>query len=213
MTNGLLFPGSWRVTSQYHGAVRHETLSDGTVWLSAPTEQDVDVIARTCRHSSIGEWTTVPVPYERPDAVNFVAVAVPKGYAEGSPTWALRESDDGEVIGMISLHSHRRDSGESEVGFWLAPHARGRGLMTRAVNVVCNYAFSPHGMRLDRVDWRAFVGNRASASVVRRAGFHYEGLRRGGGVQRGHRRDEWIAGRLSTDPPAPVPWPTEILER
>jgi RimJ/RimL family protein N-acetyltransferase len=193
--------------------VRPQILSDGTVWLSVPGEQDIDVIARTCRHSSIGEWTTVPVPYHRSDAAVFVRTIVPGGWAERSPTWAVRMVDGGPVIGMISLQRRRADNDAAEIGYWLAPGVRGRGLMTRAVLMVCEFAFAPGGMRLDRVEWRAFVGNHGSAAVARRAGFRYEGMLRGGGLQRGRRRDEWIAGRLRGDSArAPLPaWPVEVF--
>lgn len=193
--------------------MRPQILSDGTVWLSVPGEQDIDVIARTCRHSSIGEWTTVPVPYHRSDAAAFVHTVVPKGWAARNPTWAVRLVDAGPVIGMVSLQRRRVDGDAAEIGYWLAPGSRGRGLMTRAVLMACEFAFAPGGMRLDRVEWRAFVGNHASASVARRAGFRYEGLLRGGGLQRGRRRDEWIAGRLRGDSArGPLPaWPAEVL--
>jgi len=190
--------------------MRHLALSDGTLWLSPPNERDIDEIARLCRHSSIGEWTTVPVPYHRADAVAFVEDIVPAGWAEGSPTWAIRLADDGLVVGMIGLSRYRNDRGAAEIGYWLAPVLRGGGLMTRAVNMACDYAFSPDGLRIDRVEWRAFVGNRASAAVVRRAGFHYEGLLRHGSVQRGVRRDAWVAARLRADSTPPPPWPPNI---
>ena len=188
--------------------MRPQILSDGTVWLSAPTGRDIDAIARICRHSSIGEWTTIPVPYTGPDALHFVDVIVPAGWASRSPTWAVRLAEDGEVVGMVALHLDRDDEATAEIGYWLAPSMRGSGLMTRAVVAACTFAFAPTGLRLERVDWRAFVGNYASAAVARRAGFRFEGMVRGGGVQRGVRRDEWIGGRLRTDPALSAPgWP------
>jgi RimJ/RimL family protein N-acetyltransferase len=187
-------------------------LSDATVWLSIPTVDDADAIARVCRHSSIGEWTTVPVPYHRLDAVSFVETTVPQGWREQAPTWAVRLAEDGDVVGMVSLHAHRHDPGAREIGYWLAPGVRGRGLMTRAVRMACEFGFAPDGLRLERIEWRAFAGNRASAAVVARAGFVFEGVQRGSGLQRGRRRDEWVAGRLATDPATPVDWPAEYVD-
>lgn len=204
--------GIGHALSWQHGGVRHQSLSDGIVWLSAPDRDDVDVVALTCRHSSIAAWTTIPVPYSRVDAVNFVDDIVPTGWANGSPTWGIRLGEGGELVGMVGLQRHRDDVGAAELGFWLAPKARGRGLMTRSVHLVCAFAFGPGGLRLDRVDWRAFVGNHASAAVVRNVGFRYEGALRGGGVQRGVRRDEWVAGRLRNDPSGPADgWPPETF--
>jgi RimJ/RimL family protein N-acetyltransferase len=197
--------------------MRPETLTDGSVWLDLPTAADIDVVTELCRDPVIGEWTSMPVPYQRSDAVEFIEEMIPSGWALRSPTWAVRTSPGGELVGMIGLV----DSGDlcAEIGFWLAPTQRGRGLMPAAVRLVCDYAFrhddpgpaGPVGMGLLRVEWRAFVGNHASATVVRRAGFRFEGTIRAGAMQRGTLRDCWIAGRLHDDLPGPVDdWPEGI---
>jgi RimJ/RimL family protein N-acetyltransferase len=178
------------------------------LWLSRPTAADTDTIVECCREPSIGEWTAIPVPYGRADAEHFLAGMVARGWAGRSPTWALRPAERGPVIGMIGLDLPPSDPSAAEIGFWLHPPARGRGLMTRAVQLVCDFGFRPGGLGLQRIQWRAKVGNYASAAVVQRAGFRYEGLLRRAGLQRGSRHDMWIAGRLATDPPGPAAgWP------
>ena len=189
--------------------MRVELLSGDAVWLDVPAAADIDEITRLCRHSSISEWTSMPVPYLRTDASDFVGDAVPAGWAARSPTWALRSARDADLIGMIGLVEVNELT--AEIGFWLAPAQRKRGRMTAAVQLVCEFALHPTGMALHRVEWRAFVGNHASAAVARRAGFRYEGLLRGGAVQRGRLRDCWVAGRLIGDPPgAARDWPPGI---
>ncbi|MFI5780244.1 GNAT family N-acetyltransferase [Nocardia sp. NPDC051570] len=185
-------------------------LTDGTVWLSRPTTDDVDTIADCCREPSVGEWTTVPVPYHREHAERFLTDIVAPGWADGLPTWAIRESAAAKPVGMIALM--RRELGDpsaAEIGYWLTSRARGTGLMTRAVRLSCDFGFTR--LALARIEWRAYVGNHASAAVARRAGFRYEGLMRLGGLQRGVRRDSWIAARLAGDPDDPAPgWPADI---
>ncbi|WP_067722982.1 GNAT family N-acetyltransferase [Nocardia yamanashiensis] len=188
-------------------------LTDGSVWLSPPAVPDIDAITACCQEPSIPEWTTMPSPYHRADAEKFVYDFVLPGWAGGSPTWALRRGEGQPVVGMIGLNQidSRRESGAAEVGFWMSGQARGAGLMTRALNLVCAAAFDRSFLGLERIEWRAIVGNHASAAVARRCGFTYEGLLRGGCVQRGVRRDSWIAGRLHTDPPGPAPdWPAGV---
>ncbi|MFJ4656676.1 GNAT family N-acetyltransferase [Nocardia sp. NPDC088792] len=194
-------------------AMDAEFLSNGTVWLSPPTVDDIDAITACCQEPSIGRWTTMPVPYHRADAEKFLYDIVAPGWAGGRPTWALRRAANGPVIGMIGLGTiaGRRDPGAAEIGFWLAAAARGQGLMTQGVDMVCEVAFAPTGLSLERVEWRAMIGNQASAAVARRAFFRFEGLLRGGVVQRGVRRDCWIASRLPTDPRTPDPdWPESV---
>lgn len=190
-----------------------EFLSDGTVWLSPPAVSDIDAITALCQEPSIGAWTTMPVPYHRADAEKFIYDIVGPGWATRSPTWALRPAANGPVIGMIGLSPlyPRRDDNTAEIGFWLTPAARGRGLVTRAALLVSAVGLDHTALAFERLEWRAFVGNHSSAAVARRAGYHYEGLIRGGGMQRGARRDIWVAGRLRTDPALPSPnWPPGV---
>ncbi|MBF6332564.1 GNAT family N-acetyltransferase [Nocardia transvalensis] len=183
-------------------------LTDGTVWLSRPTEADADRIIECCQEPSIGEWTTIPVPYHREQFDMFMAEFVVVGWAGRSPTWAVRTAEDGPAVGMVGLSSRDKDDPTAaEIGYWVSSQARGRGLATRATRLVCDFGFRPDGLALIRIEWRAIVGNHASAAVARRAGFHYEGLLRLGNLQRGIRRDCWIASRLATDPPGPATWP------
>ncbi|MCX5045699.1 GNAT family N-acetyltransferase [Aldersonia sp. NBC_00410] len=197
--------------------MRPQTLTDATVWLDPPIPADIDVIAEVCRDPSIGEWTSMPVPYRRADAEEFVDGFVVSGWAGQSPTWAVRPAPAAPLVGMVGLIESAEFS--AEIGFWLASSHRGRGLMSTAVQQVCAFALrpagpgvaAPAGMGLQRVEWRAFVGNHDSAAVARRTGFRFEGTLRSGAVQRGTLRDCWIAGRLHSDPPGPVAdWPSGI---
>ncbi|RJO78887.1 N-acetyltransferase [Nocardia panacis] len=189
--------------------MKERTLSDGTVWLTPPTAADTDAIVAHCQDPAIGEWVTIPVPYGIADAETFIHDIVGPGWAGRSPVWALRATRTGPLLGTIGLGG--RDDTAAEIGYWIGREQRSRGLMTRAVRLVCEFGFHADGMALQRISWRAFIGNYASAAVARRAGFRYEGLCRLGSLQRGVRRDHWLAARLATDPPGPADgWPAEF---
>ncbi len=176
-------------------------LTGSRIMLSVPGASDIDRVAELCSDPAIAHWTTVPSPYTRGDAETFVLDIVPAGWTAGSScTWAIRETADGPLMGMIGVDDIHH--GEGEIVFWLAPEARGRGLMSAAVSLVVDHALAaaPGGLGLARLVWRAFVGNAASASVARRAGFRFEGTRRAGGIQRGARLDDWQAALLPDDP-------------
>lgn len=177
------------------------------VTLSIPGEGDIDRIADVCRDPSIARWTTVPSPYRHENAVGFVSTVVPDGWASGRLcTWAIRT--EGVLAGMISIGDIRQRQGE--IGFWLAPEVRGRGVMSEATRLVVDYAFRPRpdGLALNRMVWRALVGNAASAAVARRAGFRWEGVVPQGAEQRGARFDEWRASLRPEDPREPASgWP------
>jgi RimJ/RimL family protein N-acetyltransferase len=190
-------------------------LTGSRVVLSIPGEGDLDRITDLCQDRAVAAWTTVPVPYSRADAESFVLGMVTRGWAQRTHcTWAIRREPGGTLLGMIGLDGI--GDGTAEIGFWLAPEARGQGLMSEAVSLAIDYAFAAggaegrSGLGLERLVWRAFVGNAASAAVARRAGFRYEGTRRLGGTQRGRRLDDWQAALLRDDPRDPVSdWPDE----
>lgn len=186
------------------------TLGDDVVTLSAPTLDDVDAITAICQDPEIQAWTVVPSPYERQHAVRFVEELVAGGWAEDRErTWAVRV--DGAVVGMVGLA--RKPVRCAEVGYWMAPEARGQGFLHRALTLVLDHAFDPAGMDVDRVEWKAYGGNWRSWRAVWRHGFRFEGALRLGAVQRDLRRDDWVAGLLRDDPREPAqPWPGMTVE-
>lgn len=180
------------------------TLHTARCELSAPRASDVDAIFAACQDADTQRFTTIPVPYLREHAEGFVAQSA-RLWSEGKEaTWAIRVG--GSLVGMMGLH--RPGHGSAELGYWLAPHARGAGLTVEAASAVIDWAFAADGWGLARLEWRASTANPASAHVARALGFRFEGVLRselvtGDGV----RHDAWVAGLLSTDDRSPTPWP------
>jgi RimJ/RimL family protein N-acetyltransferase len=113
-------------------------------------------------------------------------------------SWAL--VDGPALLGSISLHRVDRDQGAAELGYWIAPAARGRGLAVRAARAACRWAFTDLG--LHRVQLFHAVENTASARVAEKAGFTLEGrLRQSHRYGDGVRHDELLWARLRTDRP------------
>jgi RimJ/RimL family protein N-acetyltransferase len=111
--------------------------------------------------------------------------------------FALADPQDDRVVGMLSLEPVGRRAGV-EVGYWLAPAARGRGVMTSAVRLACAWAFAGGWPRVEAL---VRTDNAASLGVVERAGFHREGVLRRSLEDRGRLRDVVIVSRLPDDPP------------
>jgi ribosomal-protein-alanine N-acetyltransferase len=87
-------------------------------------------------------------------------------------------SPDGrELYGALTLSNVRRGVAQTAtLGYWIgAPFAR-RGLMTAAVRLLLPYAFDQ--LQLHRIEAACLPSNAASIALLRRCGFHQEGLAR-----------------------------------
>ncbi len=176
------------------------TLTDGVVTLRAHRDEDIDDVLGQGQDPEMQRWTTVPVPYQRSDAEFFVRELMPQGWQNPSGTRGFAiEASDGERPRFAGSIDFRRDGQAGvEVGFGLAPWARGRGLMTRAARLAVTWAFET--LEVEVVLWRANVGNWASRRVAWALGFRFEGAVRAMVEARGQRSDAWVASLLRGDP-------------
>lgn len=85
----------------------------------------------------------------------------------------------------------------TEVGYWLGERAIGRGLATRAVSAMLDYAFETLG--LHRIVLQAEIDNEKSIAVAKRLGFTEEGIRRAAGVNKGRYVDMMAFSMLAED--------------
>jgi RimJ/RimL family protein N-acetyltransferase len=167
-------------------------LSDGRLVLRLPTDDDVAEITRACQDPELQRWVPVPVPYAPEHAAAWVADTRPSWTEERELRWVITDAQDPAPLGAVGLHAH--DPSMREIGFWLAPWARGRGVMTGAARLACGWGFDDLGLR--RIEWWANVGNEASRAVALRLGFTMEGTCRARLLHRGERVDGWVGGLL-----------------
>jgi len=173
--------------------------------LRAPTEADIDAIADACQDPEIARWTTVPSPYTRDDAEEFVRLVAAQWDAGSEVVWGMYA--DGELLGMIGLHNMTEHftGATAELGYWVTEGARGQGYLTEAASAVIDWGFV--GLRLVRIRWQAVAGNIPSARAARALGFRYEGLQRQALTSPRGRDDGWTAALLPGDDRKPVVWP------
>jgi RimJ/RimL family protein N-acetyltransferase len=81
---------------------------------------------------------------------------------------------DGLAVGDAGFHGPPGAEGEVEVGYALAPRARGAGLATESVALLTEWALAQPGVRA--VSARVDPDNGASVRVLERLGFVAEGL-------------------------------------
>lgn len=181
-------------------------LTDGQVRLRAHRAEDIPAIVEQCTDPESVRFTTVPRPYGTTQARDFLDLV---GAAWADPTghryWAIEAADDpGRFLGTIDLRPIAPGSA-AEVGYGLHPSARGRGVMSSALRLVCRWWFDAGG---DRVHWRAIRGNFASWRVAWACGFRFHGMvPQSLPTPDSPARDGWQASLGREDPMEPVsPW-------
>lgn len=82
----------------------------------------------------------------------------------------------GTLVGGVLFLNFDAEHGNAEVGCWLEPAGTGRGLVTRAMRVLLDFAVDQRGIH--RIEWVAASGNEPSLNVARRLGMTRDGVRR-----------------------------------
>jgi RimJ/RimL family protein N-acetyltransferase len=167
--------------------LRAPRLSDGSVRLRPLAERDVPAIVAACADADIVRWTSTPAVYTAEDARRLLAVAATTAAAGSGLALAVTGAGD-RLIGTIGLARVSAPGGGAEIGYWLAAGARGRGVATRAVVLVRDWAHAQLG--LAELVILSHRDNLASAGVALRAGFADTGaLVRAPHMPRGRRED------------------------
>ena len=171
-------------------------LGDARLRLRVPNDDDVDATYEACQDRELQRWTTVPSPYTRRHAQDWIRRIVPHGWVTATDlTWVVEERSTSRLVGAIGVRSRPDQAwAVADVGYWVAAPARGRGVASDAVRLVARHAFDALGVQ--RLEWRATVANVASRRVAEKVGFTIEGTLRRGLDQRGTRVDAWIGSLL-----------------
>lgn len=113
---------------------------------------------------------------------------------------AIAAPDDDRFLGDVILHHVDWKKEEAEIGFWLAPAARGAGRAASAVRLLVGWALRETG--LHRIVLRTLPENASALALASRLGFTREGLVRECAIERGRRvsLEQWSL--LATDPAA-----------
>ena len=119
----------------------------------------------------------------------------------------LMISDQEAIIGSLWIFKPVPYFDALEIGYILLGREHwGKGLMTEAAGLVVDYLFT--SSRVNRLEIRCDVENRASARVAEKLGFTHEGIARQATVSRGAHHDmkqyallrsEWAANATKAD--------------
>ena len=131
-----------------------------------------------------------PHPYTRRDGIDFLEYAQTQ-----EPECSFAIEVDGEAAGGVGFLMGRDIARISaEMGYWLSEEFWGRGIATRAVRGMSDWAFDNY--RLTRVFAMAFAHNAASIRVLEKAGFVREGLMRKSAIKNGAILDQILFAKI-----------------
>lgn len=176
-------------------------LSDGVVALRSWRAEDIPaLVACLDGDEEITRWLElIPQPYNVAEARIWTEQAASYWREGTAAPFALVGADTGEVIGGVGFRWVDLPHAVGEVGYWLRREARGRGLTTRAVRLISDWALETLGC--ERLQLRADELNLASQRVAEKAGFQREGVLRSSqlSVRHGRRIDFVMYSRLPDD--------------
>ncbi|MBS4172736.1 GNAT family protein [Bacillus sp. FJAT-49736] len=84
----------------------------------------------------------------------------------------------GKLAGMVGLHYIDWKNSTTSIGYFLAEHAQGKGIVTRTLTSLLDYIFGT--LKINRVEIQIAVHNRKSIAIPERLGFVKEGIKRDG---------------------------------
>jgi RimJ/RimL family protein N-acetyltransferase len=173
-------------------AVPPEGLRARNVILRLPLLEDVDAILPAFTDPEIRDAGNLPA-FGREELVASLQDLPLLAERGRLLALAALDAETGEVIGGGMLHHLDAERGIVEIGYWVFPPARGRGVATTIARMLAEHAFS---LGVERVAAYVNVGNTASERVVERAGFTREGVVRSMPKPDGRRVDKTLFSLL-----------------
>jgi RimJ/RimL family protein N-acetyltransferase len=162
------------------GSSQLQTLPDVLVvndqlTLRLPRRSDGPAFIAAVQDPEIPRWTTVPSPYGQAEFDSWMDRAELWAREHDlRKNYVLVDSND-LLLGMVGLVRVRAEDHNAELGYWMAPPARGKGLLTHALTTLLGETLRAG---YQRVDAEVLVGNGASQRVLERVGFTHEGILR-----------------------------------
>src|SRR5919201_4381202 len=142
-------------------------------------------------------FTRVPEPVPADFATEWLGF-YEEGRRDGTrEAFAVVDTVDASFVGLALAPRINREERTVELGYVVAPSARGRGVATEALGLLTAWAFAD--LEAVRLELWIDVVNGASKRVADRCGYLREGTLRSVHFKQGQRRDFEIWSRLRKD--------------
>jgi ribosomal-protein-alanine N-acetyltransferase len=172
-----------------------DSITDGVVVLRELREGDRAATLSTMRDPLVARWLNMPAVPGNRDFDSLLRVAR-DGRASGDRI-DYTVTETGTDISLGAVIASRRHRDNYEIAYLAGAPGRGRGLMTRAVRLLCDWLLEEG---VGRIELRTHPDNEASQKLAQRAGFQREGLERKSIWLHTERQDAIVWSLLPTDP-------------
>jgi RimJ/RimL family protein N-acetyltransferase len=162
-------------------------LADEIVLLRPAVEADVRPAYEATQDPLIPRYTRVPPEQTEEELRTFLLHRDDARKAGEILPLMIADARSDEFLGTIALLRFAWEERRGEIGYWLAPWARGRGVATRAVRLLSRWSLDELG--LGRLALHTHPENGASQRVAERAGFTRDGVLRSWELRHGERND------------------------
>jgi RimJ/RimL family protein N-acetyltransferase len=133
-----------------------------------------------------------------PDFARTWLARYEEGRRDGTREAFAIVDDEGGFLGLALVPQIDRETRTAELGYVVAPAARGRGVASEALRQLSAWAVAELG--IFRLELLISVDNAASKRVAEKCGYVREGVLRSFHVKQDVREDTEIWSRLATDP-------------
>jgi RimJ/RimL family protein N-acetyltransferase len=176
-------------------------LADDVIRLEPITEAHRVELLELVADDAVLEFTLVPTGADAEFVSGWIG-RYEHGWHDGSCAgFVARDVHDDTFLAFAAIVRLDLEARQGEIGYAVAPAARGRGVARRSVALLTRWGFDE--LRLIRLELDIDVNNPASERVAERAGYRLEGVRRSAYFKEGRRTDLGLWSRLRDDPPVP----------
>jgi RimJ/RimL family protein N-acetyltransferase len=171
-------------------------LADDEIRLEPLTQAHVPQLLSLTEDPDVGRFTRVPVGADETFVRGWIR-RYEDGWSDGRRAGFAIRGHDATFLGFAAVIDLALEHRQGEIGYMVAPAARGRGVAPRAVELLTRWGFDELG--LIRLELRIDVQNPASECVAERAGYQRDGVLRDVHFKDGLRCDQGVWSRLSSD--------------
>ena len=171
------------------------TLASDTITMRPMRPADAEDIYRAVQDPEIPKFTTVPAEYPIDLAIDFATTRAAASFVNktelvfviedsrlrnssesgsGSASGSVEYPYSNGFAGVMSLHTIDIPNHRAEIGYWLAREARGKGICSKAAEMITDYGFMTIGFK--RIDGIVDVRNEPSKAALLKAGYEFEGI-------------------------------------